>query len=89
MFAFDQKDASYPPQTDYMVLEHSNSELEKWVTADKMAGRGCMQQNKCIKTLKMEKGVYSTKIQSGQKHGKVSHFYIYHTQNAKQTNILE
>lgn len=42
-FVFDQKDASYPPQMDYKVLEHSSWEMENSVTVDKMVGRSCIK----------------------------------------------
>lgn len=66
-FAFDQKDASYPPQMDYMVLEHSSSEPENCVTADKMVGSGCIAQNKGIRTIRNGKRSLQHKLQSGQK----------------------
>jgi len=57
-------------------LEHSSSEPEKWVTADKTVGSGCIRQNKCIRTIRNGKTSSQQKLQSGQKSSKVFLFYI-------------
>lgn len=65
----------------YTVLEHSSSELENWVTADKTVGSGCIRQNKCIRTIRNGKMSLSTNYNQVKYLGKsVSLSHIMYTE---------
>lgn len=66
-FAFDQKDTSYPPQMDYMALEHNSSEMENSVTAGKTVGTGCINTKQVHKNHQKQKKGFIAYITPGPK----------------------